>query len=70
MVAWATGGPQRYTARSMADSHRDLEITHQEWTDFLDDFQQTLDKFHVPPQEQAELFGIVQSTHDDIVVGN
>jgi hemoglobin len=69
MVGWATGGPQRYTGRSMADSHRDLKITPQEWEAFLDDFTQTLDKFHVPAAEQAELRAIVQSTYGDIVVG-
>jgi hemoglobin len=70
MVGWATGGPQRYTGRTMADSHRDLKITPEEWTAFLDDLHQTLDKFHVPAAEQAELRGIVQSTYDDIVVGD
>jgi hypothetical protein len=34
----------------------------------MDDFQQTLDKFKVPPSEQAELRAIVQSTYGDIVV--
>jgi hemoglobin len=38
MVCWAAGGPQRYTGRSMVDSHRDLMITPQEWNAFLDDF--------------------------------
>src|SRR5947209_9597347 len=61
MVCWATGGPQQYTGRSMADSHRDLHITAQEWGAFLDDFQQTLDKFKVPALEQGELQAIVQS---------
>lgn len=60
MVCWATGGPQRYTGRSMADSHRDLGITPKEWEAFLDDFKQTLDKFKVPAAEQAELRAIVQ----------
>ncbi len=69
MVCWASGGPQRYTGRSMADSHRDLDITPQEWEAFIDDFQQTLDKFQVPAAEQAELRAIVQSTYGDIVVG-
>ena len=69
MVCWATGGPQRYTGRSMRDSHRDLDITPKEWDALLDDFQQTLDKFHVPAAEQAELQAIVQSTYGDIVVG-
>ena len=48
MVCWATGGPQKYTGRSMRDSHRDLMITADEWEAFLDDLQQTLDKFGVP----------------------
>ena len=69
MVCWAAGGPQRYTGRSMVDSHRDLNITPTEWDSFLDDFQQTLDKFKVPAAEQAELRAIVQSTYGDIVVG-
>lgn len=68
MVCWATGGPQKYTGRSMADSHRHLNITPQEWEAFMDDFQQTLDKFTVPAAEQAELRAIVQSTYGDIVV--
>jgi truncated hemoglobin YjbI len=55
MVCWATGGPQTYTGRSMADSHRHLSIRPQEWEAFMDDFQQTLDKFKVPAAEQAEL---------------
>jgi hypothetical protein len=32
----------------MADSHRHLDITPQEWDAFLDDFAQTLDKFKPP----------------------
>jgi hemoglobin len=68
LVCQATGGPQKYTGRSMADSHRHLNITPQEWDAFMDDFQQTLDKFKVPAVEQAELRAIVQSTYGDIVV--
>ena len=67
MVCWATGGPQKYTGRSMADSHAHLKITSKEWEAFLDDFQQTLDKFKVPAEEQAELRAIVDSTRSDIV---
>jgi len=68
MVGWAAGGPQTYTGRSMRDSHLHLNITPQEWVAFMDDFQQTLDKFSVPAAEQAELKAIVHSTYDDIVV--
>ncbi len=68
MVCWATGGPQKYTGKSMAESHSHLKITSEEWEAFLDDFQQTLDKFKVPTEEQAELKAIVSSTRSDIVV--
>ena len=68
MVCWAAGGPQKYTGRSMYESHKDMKITGGEWDAFMDDFQQTLDKFAVPAQEQAELKAIVDSTRVDIVV--
>jgi len=34
----------------------------------MDDLQQSLDRFAVPAQEQAELKAIVNSTRSDIVV--
>jgi hemoglobin len=68
LVCWATGGPQQYSGRSMRESHQHLQITATEWDAFLDDLQHTLDKFEVPPAEQAELKAIVESTRADIVV--
>jgi hemoglobin len=68
MLCWAAGGPQKYTGRSMKDSHKDLMITAAEWEAFLDDLQQTLDKFAVPHAEQAEIKAIIDSTRADIVV--
>ena len=69
MLCWAAGGPQKYTGRSMRDSHQHLNITPKEWDAFMDDVQQTLDQFKVPAAEQAEVKAIVQSTYGDIVVG-
>jgi hemoglobin len=68
MVCWAGGGPQTYSGRSMGDSHRHLMITEEEWLAFMDDLQQTLDKFEVPQPEQEELKTIVESTKEAIVV--
>jgi hypothetical protein len=45
-----------------------LKITAAEWEAFLDDLQQTLDKFAVPRAEQAEIKAIIASTRADIVV--
>ena len=44
-------------------------ITAAEWEAFLNDLQQTLDKFSVPQAEQAEIKAIIDSTRADIVVG-
>ena len=67
MVCWAAGGPQRYSGRSMADSHTHLGITEGEWQVFLADLRASLDKFAVPKVEREELFAIVESTKADIV---
>jgi hemoglobin len=68
MVGWATGGPQKYTGKTMADSHAHLEITSGEWDAFLDDLNQTFEKFGVPAAERGELTAIVNSTKNDIVL--
>jgi hemoglobin len=68
MVCWASGGPQKYSGRSMGDSHRHLMINEEEWAAFMSDVQQTLDKFDVPQEEQDELKAIVESTKESIVV--
>lgn len=67
MVCWAAGGPQKYTGRSMVDSHAHLKITSREWESLLDDFQQTLDKFAIGSGEQAELKAIINSTRSDML---
>ena len=67
MVCWAAGGPQKYTGKPMAESHKHLKIANKEWEAFLEDFQQTLDKFKVPTAEQDELKAIVDTTRGDIV---
>jgi hemoglobin len=64
----AAGGPQKYTGRTMGDSHRHLMITEAEWQAFMDDLQQALDKFEVPEPERHELVAIVESTKEAIVV--
>jgi hemoglobin len=52
------------------DSHRDLLITAEEWEAFVDDLNQTLDKFEVPQQERSEVLAIIDGSRDDIVVGD
>jgi hemoglobin len=68
MLCGAAGGPQVYTGRPMGDSHRHLMITEDEWRAFMDDLQQTLDKFQVPKGEQREVTGIIEGTKEAIVI--
>lgn len=67
MVCWATGGPQKYTGKSMHDSHAHLDITEPEWQAFMQDLRDCFAKFNIPPKEQGELIAIVESTKKDIV---
>jgi hemoglobin len=67
MVCEVTGGPCKYTGRTMKASHQHLNITGAEWDAMAADFQATLDAFKVPRREQAELIAIVGRTKADIV---
>lgn len=68
MVCWASGGPQKYSGKSMRDSHAHLDITEAEWHVFLKDLRDCFNDFNIPAQEQGELFAIVESTKNDIVL--
>jgi hemoglobin len=67
LVCEVSGGPCKYTGRTMKESHQHLNITQAEWDAMVADFKATLDKFKVPQREQQELITIVDSTKNDIV---
>ena len=67
LVCEVTGGPCKYSGRSMKDAHAHLNINEAEWQAMVTDFRKTLDKFKVPAKEQEELITIVASTKKDIV---
>ncbi|MBV8151286.1 MAG: group 1 truncated hemoglobin [Candidatus Eremiobacteraeota bacterium] len=67
MTCWATGGPQVYTGRSMAESHKHLAITADEWQWFVDDFQESLDKYDVAKADQQELLQMLAASKAQIV---
>ena len=66
-IASATGGPQKYTGRSMPETHKGMKITDAEFDALASDLKASLDKLKVPQQEQAELMMIVGSTRSQIV---
>ncbi len=68
LVCQVTGGSEKYTGRSMKESHKHLNITEKEWDAMVADFKVTLNKFQVPQKEQDELIAIVATTKADIVM--
>lgn len=66
-ICQATGGPEKYTGRSMKDSHSHLGINEAEWQATVSELTKSLAKFTVPKQEQDELIAIVATTKSDIV---
>jgi hemoglobin len=69
LVCEVTGGPCKYSGRSMKDAHTHLNINEKEWSVMAGEFKNSLDKFQVPAAEQQELFEIVGTTRGDIVTG-
>ncbi len=68
MLCEATGGPQKYTGRSMKEAHKHLNISEKEWDAMEGEFKLTLAKHNIPATEQEELIAIVASTKAEIVV--
>ena len=66
-ISQQTGGPQIYRGASMAESHRGMEITSQEFDALAADLKATLEAFNVGEQEQGELMEIVGETKPEIV---
>jgi hemoglobin len=68
LVCQVTGGPEKYTGRTVKEAHQHLNITDREWRVMMSDFRKSLGKFKVPEREKKELIAIVESTKKDIVI--
>lgn len=66
-VGSATGGPQKYTGRSMKEAHKGMMIKADEFAALAADLKASLDRFKVPAKEQEELLKAVASTAGDII---
>lgn len=66
-ICEATGGPCKYTGRSMKESHAGMGVTEAEFSALVEDLKKSLAKFQVPQAEQDELIGALAKMHDDIV---
>lgn len=66
-VCEASGGPCKYSGRSMKESHKGMDITPAEFNAMGGDMVKTLDKFKVPEREKNEVMALLGSMNKDIV---
>jgi hemoglobin len=66
-VCEATGGPCKYTGRSMKEAHAGMEVTAGEFNALVEDLVATLNHFKVGKGEQDELLGVLGPLMPDIV---
>jgi hemoglobin len=66
-ICEATGGPCRYTGRSMREAHTGLGITEEQWDITVAHLVATLDRFNVGQRERNELLGALAAMKGDIV---
>ena len=62
-----TGGPCKYTGRDMASAHDGMYIRDAEFDALVEDLAKSIDKFHVPARERAELMALFGKMRNAIV---
>jgi hemoglobin len=67
LISANTGGPLKYTGKSMLEVHKGMAITDAEFDAFKDVFVGVLKKHKIPEADIDELGKIVESTRKDIV---
>ncbi|MBM3981027.1 MAG: group 1 truncated hemoglobin [Planctomycetes bacterium] len=67
LISEHTGGPLKYTGKSMKDAHKDMKITDAEFDALRDILVATLKKHKVSDEDIAALGKVVESTRKDIV---
>jgi hemoglobin len=66
-ICEGTGGPCKYTGKSMKESHTGMKVREEHWAAFVEDLAATLDKFKVGEREKAEVLAAFNSMKADVV---
>ena len=66
-ICQGSGGPCRYSGRSMKEAHKGMGVAGKDFGALVEDLQRSLNKFGVPAKEQGELLAILGPTKRDIV---
>ena len=66
-ICEATGGPCKYTGKTMVEAHRAMNISDAEFNALVEDLVKTLDTFKVGAQEKTELLTALGGMRKDVV---
>ena len=62
-----TGGPCKYTGRSMREAHANLALTDDDLGAFVAEFEKSLAKLNVGTLERQQLVALLRKQRDEIV---
>lgn len=68
-VAAVSGGPFTYTGKNLADAHRDLRISPEEFDAVAADLEESLDYYNVPEREKQEVLAAFAAHKDEVTAG-
>ena len=66
-ICEASGGPCRYSGRSMPVTHQGMNLTDAHFNALVEDLAASLDQFNVPAREKTELLTLLATMRGDIV---
>jgi hemoglobin len=66
-ICEASGGPCKYTGKSMPEAHRGMGVTDADFNALVQDLVKSLDKFKVPEREKSELLSALGGLKPQIV---
>lgn len=66
-IGAGTGGPEKYTGKSMKDAHTHLNMTPEQLLAAGEDIMQAFAEFKVPAEETEEFMCIILSFKDDLL---
>ena len=67
LICQGTGGPCKYTGKSMKDAHKGMGITDADFNALVEDLVAALNKFNVSQDNQKALLGLLGPMKPDIV---
>merc|ERR1719460_1957937 len=68
LMGYLTGGPQAYSGKDMAASHKHLNINGEQWTSFMAVMGRICAEFRLPEQDVDDLTAVIASMMSDCIV--